>query len=163
MGKALASYTIIKDTREHDNHGWVFEAEEKKPGKPQIVGMIEQCLDAGDYSIVGLEDKIRIERKNGFAELFGNYADKEHKERMIRECEKLRVIPHKYIVIETNLMEDTLGLGVPQMKFGPPVKRVVDWLLELQLEYNLVPIFAGDAGKYVAKSIFNQMARKYLS
>jgi hypothetical protein len=159
MGKKLPEITILRDSRE--KQGWWFDEEEKKPGKVRVLGTVESCLNAGDYSIVGLEDKIRIERKNGFGELFGNYWPKDNQERFIRECEKLVDIPHKYLLVETSLNYDTFGLSVPQMIKGPPVKRVVDWILQISLNYGIQPIFVGDSGQYIAKSLFCQVARMY--
>ena len=76
--------------------------------------------------------------------------------------EKLRNIKHKYIIIEDNISNDLLSLTVPQIYRGPPGISVVRWLTELNIEYNVVPIFAGNAGKRIAKSIFDNIARKYL-
>jgi hypothetical protein len=160
MAKALPDITIIRDTREQK--GWDFPAEEKQAGKIRIAGTIEQALDAGDYTIKGYEDLIRIERKYGFTELFGNLVPKEVQLRFEREMERLRPIPHKYIIIETSLSDDILGLSIPQMKFGPPASRIVKWLMEISLEYNVMPIFAGSCGKRVAKMIFDEVVRKYL-
>lgn len=160
MGKALPDITIIRDTREKE--GWVWEPEEKKPGKVRIAGMEVAGLTAGDYSIVGAEHIVRIERKNGFGELFGNMSPKSHKERFEREMEKLEDIPLKYIVIETSLNEDTLGLSVPQMRSGPPASSVLKWLTELQMTYGVHIIWAGDCGKKVAETIFRQVARRHL-
>jgi hypothetical protein len=68
----LPSIVIIRDTREKENKGWDFHGEDKKPGKVQILGTEEIVLNAGDYSIKGHEDLVRIERKQGFAEMFTN-------------------------------------------------------------------------------------------
>ena len=160
----LPSFYICRDQREHENHGWVFDAEEKQPSKPQILGTKDLSTDAGDYFIENAPDLVRCERKNGFAELFGNFSPKEHKERFIREMEKLSVVKFKYLIIETVLSQDSLCLSVPQFSFGhaPPCKRIVEWIYLLQREYGIIPIFAGDAGKTIAKGLFKEIARKYL-
>jgi hypothetical protein len=162
MANKLPEIFIIRDSREHLDHGWVFEEEEKKPGKIRICGTIDQGLDCADYSIKGLEDVIRVERKMGFRELFGNYTPSANQERFHREMEKLRPIKHKFILIETFLTEDSLCLSIPQSGFGPPCHKILDWLTEIELEYNIGVKFVGDAGKRVAKTIFRQIARKYL-
>ena len=52
-------YTVIRDTREQE--GYTFE---KFTGRyTSCNGMIIKKLDTGDYSLVGLEDKLCIERK----------------------------------------------------------------------------------------------------
>lgn len=159
MGK-LPELTIIKDTREQK--GWDFPCEEKVAGKVRFVGTEINTLDAGDYSIKGAEDLIRIERKYGFAELFGNMSPKESKDRFEREMERLRHIRHKYVLIEGNISNDMLTLSVPQIYKGPPGSSLMKWLIDLQFEYDVQLLPCGDAGKRMAKIIFEQIARKYL-
>src|SRR6476620_5096422 len=110
MPARLPSITVVRDTREKEDQGWIFEPEEKVAGKIQILGTVETGLDAGDYTLLGYEDKIRIERKQGFCELFGNMSPKDHRERFEREMEKLRNIPYKYLIIEGMLTRDVLGM-----------------------------------------------------
>ncbi|MFA5758804.1 MAG: ERCC4 domain-containing protein [Clostridia bacterium] len=158
----LPSYTVIRDTREQQDHGWIFEPEEKVGGKCQILGTKIEKLDAGDYSVVGLEDKVVIERKNGFGELFTNMTPKANKVRFENEMARMVNIPHKYILIESCLNKDILTLGIPQHSYGPPCSKVMEWLIELGLNYNIHVMFTGDAGKRVARRIFAQAARMYL-
>jgi hypothetical protein len=155
---ALPEITIIKDTREQQ--GWDFEEEEKKPGKIRVKGTVVNMLDAGDYSVAGYEDIVRIERKFGIRELFGNMTPVANKERFEREMEKLSKIPYKYILIESNLSMDVMGLTVPQFFKSPPCSAVMKWLLELQMEYGVVPMFVGDSGKKVARTIFETVIRR---
>src|SRR5258708_1569871 len=108
----LASIIIEKDSREKPNEGWNFEPEEKEAGKVQILGTEIIGIDAGDYRIKGHNDLLIIERKAGFSELFGNLANKEHKERFERELEKFKDIKHKYIIIESVLSKDIMGLSI---------------------------------------------------
>ncbi len=160
MANKLPSITIIRDTREKEDQGWMFEPEEKLPGKIQILGTVEAGLDAGDYTIQGYEDQIRIERKQGFCELFGNMSPLAHRERFEREMEKLRSIPYKYLVIEGMLTHDVLGMSIPQFTKSPPTSAVVRWLFSLQMEYGIVPVFAGECGKKTARYIFEQFMRR---
>tara|TARA_Y100001938_G_scaffold134373_1_gene194756 strand:- start:655 stop:1110 length:456 start_codon:yes stop_codon:yes gene_type:complete len=80
---------IIRDTREQQGFQFFAQAE-----------IIEQALDAGDYTIEGLEDFIRIERKASTGELYHNLAKKTMKARFHREMEKLDTIHNAYIVCE---------------------------------------------------------------
>lgn len=162
MGKKLPEFVICRDTREKENNGWVFEEEEKKAGKTRVLGTLEECLSAGDYCIKDHYDLVVIERKQGFCELMGNMSPKDHMDRFLVEMEKLRPVKHKYIVVETSITKETLGLSIGQMYKGPPMKSVLKWLIQLEMEFGVVPIFAGDAGKIVARNIFDQIARKYL-
>jgi len=152
---------IIRDTREKPDQGWMFQDTECKAGKINFSDT-ELCkLDCGDYSIKGMEHIITIERKNGFSELFGNMTPKSSKERFHREMERMQNVKHKYIVVEGNINKDVLGMCPPQMRNGPPGKKVLKWLHELELKYDVNVIFAGDCGKIVAKSIFENILRMY--
>lgn len=153
--------TVRIDAREQTP--WEFHKENKVGSsyKTIVSGSIVDSLDAADYSIVGYEHLVRIERKNGFQELFGNMMPKENKERFEREMEKLISIPHKYILIETNLNKDTLGMSIPQMYKGPPCNSIIKWLMNLQLQYGINWMFVGDCGKKVARTIFDEVVRKY--
>jgi hypothetical protein len=86
---------------------------------------------------------------------------KRNKERFIREMERMSSVRHKYIVIEGNLNKDILGMCPPQMRNGPPAKTIMKWLIDIQLNYDVNIIFAGDCGETVAKSIFENILRKY--
>lgn len=154
-------FIVIQDSREQKP--WIFEPEEKVSGKCQLIGTEIIGLPAGDYSVKGLEDKIIIESKNGFSELFGNLCNKENKERFERELEKLRSIKHKYILIETGVSKDSLGLGIPQMgKWAPPASKIYKCLLEYEMEYGVIFKFVGDAGQKIARYIFESMVKKYV-
>jgi hypothetical protein len=157
----LPEIQILRDTREKPGEGWVWSAEDKQAGKIRMLGTIETTLDAGDYSLLGFEDIVRIERKFGFAELFGNMTPKEHKERFEREMDKLSKIPHKYIVVESNVSKDIMSLSIPQFHRSPPVSVITKWLFEIQLRYGVIPVFAGDAGKKIARQIFENVVRLY--
>jgi len=160
MANRLPSITIIRDTREKE--GWVFDPEEKVAGKIQILGTEVDTLQTGDYTIKGMESIVVIERKNGVSELFGNYSPVEHKIRFEKEIQRMNEnIKHKYIIVESVLSNDLLSMSVPQMKYGPPAKRIVDWLSSLSIKYGVHVIFAGDCGKYIARSIFENIARSY--
>lgn len=160
MGSKLPEFTVIKDTREQQ--GWEFSLEEKKPGNCQLTNFEIGKLDTGDYSIKGLEHLVTIERKNGFSELFGNLGSSVSRQRFEREMERMAAIPYSYILVETNLNYDTLGLGVPQSKFGMPASAILKYLMDYSVEYNVKTMFVGDCGKKVARSIFESICRKHL-
>lgn len=154
----LPAIEIIRDTREKE--GWFFDAEEKSSGKVQILGTIVDTMKSGDYCIKGYEDLIVIERKKGLAEIFVNYMPKEHKERFENEMVRLLPFKHKYLIIETNLNQDLMGFSVPQLYKGPPSSKVVDWIFSLQRQFGIIPIFAGDSGKRIAKNLFKEVIKE---
>lgn len=100
-------FTIICDTREQNPFFTFGELVEHRK------------LDAGDYSILGLEDKIRVERKASIGEIYGNLATKVAKDRFYREMEKLAMIEHKCIMVECPefyLETFPLNSGIPKSR-----------------------------------------------
>ena len=94
-------YTVIKDTREKT--GWDFDFYEK------CEGVLKQGLKTGDYTAVGLEDHLRIERKASTAEIALNLGRK--REQFDAEMERIQEFRWKYIVCEFS--EDTV-MSFPQ-------------------------------------------------
>lgn len=150
---------VIRDTREKDGQGWVFSPETKKTGRMQIAGTETTCLETGDYSIKGLEDTFAIERKQGFNELYTNLTNAEDKDRFYAEMERLSIFKYKYLIVETSLTSDMMGLALPQHKYGPPISRLVRDIFDIQIKFGVVPIFAGDAGKKVARYIIEEVLK----
>lgn len=151
---------IIKDTREKEGKGWTWEPEEEAKNGIKIVGTIDQVLDAGDYSIKGFEDQIRIERKQNFSELFGNMTPVANRERFERELEKLRNVPYRYLLIEGTITSDLLGMTVPQFFKSPPSSALMRWLIGLQMDYDINFIPVGDSGKKFARYIFEEFIKR---
>lgn len=155
--KVPKNLIVIKDSREQK--GWHFQEEEAKPGKVNFVNTEIAKLDAGDYSVKGLEDLVTIERKNGFCELFGNMSPKANRERFEREMERMGPIKHKFVFIESQLNQDILTLSPGQVYKGPPARKVLEWLSKIEIEYGVSVKFVGECGKTWAKRIFEQVAR----
>lgn len=153
--------TILIDKREQKP--WSFPLEDyKSNNKSKIIGSEAATIDAGDYAIKEYFGDFRIERKANIQELYGNMSPIGNKERFYREMEKLRDIPYKYIVLESSLSSDLLSLSVPQYRQGPPCSVVIKWLFEIQMEYGVVPIFAGPCGNKVAKYLIEEFVKRTL-
>lgn len=152
--------TIIRDTREKDGHGWFFEPDEKKSGPPRIAKTIIDTLQMGDYSLgnSGMENLVRIERKAGFSELMGNMLESE---RFEREMEKFASIKYKYMFVETVISKDILSLSIHQMRYPVPIKKLHEWIVSLELKYNLHTKFVGDAGAILAKQLLKLVAKEH--
>jgi hypothetical protein len=75
--------------------------------------------------------------------------------------EKLSNIPHSFIVVESSINRDVMKLGVPQQKYGMPGSKIIRDLLEIQLDFGVVPIFAGDSGVKVVRDIFELIVKRY--
>ena len=53
----LPTYTVIRDTREQEGHGWTFNAHTPEHRPPRCDGMTVDTLQTGDYSLVGYTDE----------------------------------------------------------------------------------------------------------
>jgi ERCC4-type nuclease len=143
-------YTVIRDTREQT--GWVFRA------SANCMGTEVYKLDTGDYSLLGYEDEICIERKGCIAE-FANNLVKE-KDRFFRELDRMESYRYSFIILEftmDDLIDYPKSANLPQK-----VKRLIKVrgslllkrLIEIQLRYSVKILFCGSNGQNVATSIF---------
>ena len=159
MPKKQINYKVIKDTREQE--GWFFRPFDN------CSGMINKKLDTGDYSIVGLEDKICIERKGCVEELALNLGS--GKARFLREIERMADFPHKFIICEftaEDLIKFPKSTRIP-IKNKTSVKMtgryMLKMLVEFQLYHDVNIVFAGD--RYNAflfvSSIFKRINERY--
>lgn len=154
--------TVIRDSREKLGEGWNFAADDKKGYITKVIGTEIKGLDAGDYSLKEYPELLRIERKAGILELFGNIANKAHLDRFYREMEKLRSIKYKYIFIEDNLSNDILGMSLPQMRYGFPGSNILKTLFDIQIDYGVNFLFVGNAGKKTSRYLFETIMKKEL-
>lgn len=152
-------YTIIKDTRERD--GWTFEPYQK------CKGMIDHVLKTGDYSIVGMEEIVCIERKASSSEIAINVGS--DRVRFYKELERMRAIPHKFIICEfscSDLLRFPDGAGIPKNKL-PMIKMtgrtIMKFLIEIQMEYNVQILFCDNPSNAftTAFSILKRVYEKY--
>src|SRR6185436_14343497 len=59
-------YAVVRDTREKEGQGWHF------PYSPRCAGTVIKKLDEGDYSLLGFEKLVTIERKGSVTEFCAN-------------------------------------------------------------------------------------------
>lgn len=153
------SYTIIKDTREQS--GYHFRQYDT------CEGMIEKKLDTGDYSIVGLEDKICIERKGCIEELALNLGQK--KKTFMKEIERMKAYEHKFLVLEFDLQD---LLSYPFLTNIPIAKRnsirltgkyLLKCLMEIEINYNVHILFCGNKQNafLMVSSLLKRLSEKY--
>ena len=88
------SFDVIIDTREQENI-WSFA------NYDEVKNTHVKKLDTGDYTIVGLEDRLCIERKHTVGELAKNITEK----RFERELERMSEFPHAFLILEFGLNE----------------------------------------------------------
>jgi hypothetical protein len=158
MGRlCIPRYTVIRDTREKEGYGWYFNEQSLDRRPPSCNGTIEQKLDTGDYSLVGYEDILTIERKNDFSELWVNLSERD---RFEEEMARMVNIKYSYILIESVLTSDHFNLSPPQYKRGVPGKALIKWIFYIGIKYNVNVIPVGGCGKSVARVIFEEVVRK---
>ena len=152
-------YTVVKDTREQE--GYFFN--EFNTCK----GMVEQKLDTGDYSIVGLEDKICIERKGCIEELAVNLGQKKHA--FLDEIERMKTFDHKFIILEFSL-EDLLKFPddtrIPEKNKSSikiTGKYILKCLMEFQIYDGIQVVFCGNKHNafLLVSSLLKRLNEKY--
>jgi len=140
----VVPYTIVVDTREQLPLWTAQDVEVRK-------------LDAGDYSIVGYEDKFAIERKS-MADLVGTLT-KGH-ERFKRELERAMSLDFFAIVVEesyTSLITNQWSGSVFTKMRGSQIAAIVN---TLRVKYKLQIIFTNS--RVEAKSQIKGMMSSYV-
>ena len=153
------SYTVIKDTREQE--GYFFN--EFNTCK----GMVEQKLDTGDYSILGLEDKICIERKGCIEELAVNLGQKKHA--FLDEIERMKTFDHKFIILEFSLEDllkfpdDTRIPDKNKSSMKITGKYILKCLMEFQIYDQIQIVFCGNKHNafLLVSSLLKRLNEKY--
>lgn len=154
----LPTYTVIRDSREHEGFGWTFGSHPPERRPPRCDGTIKDTLQTGDYSLVGYTDILAIERKLSFAELWNNY-NKQRRPLFEEEMDRMSKYPYSYVLIESNLNPDIFELSPPQFTKGVPGKALVRWLMSLTVKYGVKIMPVGCCGKKVAQMIFEEVVR----
>lgn len=138
-------YIVKIDTREQ--RPWEFSSSES------IV------LKTGDYTIKGMEDILCLERKGSITEFAGNVTDK----RFDRELERMRAFKYAFLVLEfsmADLIRYPYSSGLPKSKYMRIKINgafILKRLIEIDIQYNVKVILAGDYGKETALSIFKRV------
>ena len=163
--KVYSTYTVIKDTREQKGHTFPPHRRDR------CIGTITEKLDTGDYSLIGLEDKLCIERKASVEELAGNLGVS--RKTFYREIDRMVLFPHKYLLFEFD-MSDILefpnhpGSRIPDQKRKSVfinASFIMKCITEFQVEYGIPVIFCGskENGKIMMTSLFKRFADLYIT
>lgn len=128
-------FTIIIDTREQTP--WEFGYHDTA----------KQKLDTGDYSMVGFENIVAVERKKSVSELATNLSESRFEDVL----DRLSSIKHPYMIFEFDI-DDVyafpVGSDIPKRmwdKLRISGNYIIKRLIEIQLKYNIQVIFCGDA------------------
>ena len=146
------SFSIIIDTREKTP--WEFDSS-------SILNIEYRKLDTGDYSIVGLEDKLCIERKMSATEIAANV----HQKRFAAELERMLKYKYRYIIIESNMFKI---VNYPLYENIPPKIRkkirvnghyLLRCIDRIRVKYGVDVIFADtpEYGMWIATNIMKEV------
>jgi ERCC4-type nuclease len=126
----IVPFAVAIDTREQRPYafgGLVSDAKERR--RPLVVPTEIRTLRSGDYSIVGHEDAIAIERKS-LADLYGTLG--QGRDRFVRELERLARLSFAAVVIEAEWSEI---IGSPPGLSGLNPKTVLRSVIAWQQRY----------------------------
>ncbi len=119
-------YVVVIDTREQHPFAFVgFTGDAKDHRRPLIVPTKRAALKSGDYSLVGFEDRVAVERKS-LVDLFGSMGSE--RERFEREIQRLSVFDFAAVVVEAD-WPAVLSSPPPQSELSPKTifRTVLDW------------------------------------
>lgn len=117
---------IIIDTREQAEYSF----------DPQLAATVRRALPAGDYSVVGLEGEVAVERKS----LDDFVSTVIHaRQRFRRELSKLAGYRAACVVVEANLLDILLG----RYRGEAHPKAVLGSTLSILLDYGIPVYFCG--------------------
>lgn len=119
----LNPFTVVVDTREQSP--WHFTGIRGSGGAPLIVPLSrDRSLKSGDYSILGLEDLISIERKS-VSDWFGSIG--RERQRFEAEMERLSSLQFAAVVIEGGWNELLLERPGTQMTAKSVSRTIAAW------------------------------------
>lgn len=146
--KKYKPFKIIRDSREKKGHGWYFRA------TAHCDGMDVRKLETGDYSVEGYEDMIMIERKS-IPDLWGSLLA--GRDRFMREMDRAKKIPARYLVIEGTLKD--VQKGVPPRFSTVRSDYIIANLISLEQKYGIHVIFT-DKDKSIAQAHVRALLKK---
>jgi hypothetical protein len=150
----IKKYTVVRDTKEHEGHGWEWRASKYCSGTQC------QSLATGDYTLAGLpEDYFVIERKGSVGEWAKNVVEK----RFERELVRLDNFIYPFIILEFSvydILNYPIGSGIPKYRWkylrvrGP---FILQRTMEIMTDHKVKILFCGDKGKDVAVQLFKRI------
>jgi ERCC4-type nuclease len=158
-GERQTGYLVIKDTREKEQKGWVFQPENL------CLGMEVGTVKTGDYTLRGYEDIFTIERKASVSEIANNLSES----RWPAFLDRMYSLKYSFIIAECTMQEvlkfpegSTLPKKIKE-KVRMTGKIILKKLCEQMYSHELNIIWAGNSinAQEVAKSLFKRIYEKY--
>ncbi len=144
---------ILTDTREKPGHRWSFGE----------IETITKKLDTGDYSLLGFEDVVCIERKKSVSEIAINLGS--DCKRFNKELERMKLYKYAYIICEFTL-EALMGFpyncSIPKSQLSKiriNAKYLVKRMSSMYIEYGINVIYCTDKNEAISQAIeiFNKV------
>lgn len=158
VAKRAKPYTVIRDDREKEGKGWNWVEHRA------CLGTTKKRLKTGDYTLLGHEGVLSIERKGSVVEFVSNL----HQKRFIAELVRMEKFPVRAVILEFEFSDLTdwpasgnLPPGkLPKHLSYPGCALAAFW--KVQMRFPTIPfIFAGTRGKEAASSLFKRVIEKY--
>jgi len=143
------TFLAIADTRDKDEYRWTFSSFTKDK---EFEGVEIKKLDVGDYSIVGLEDILAIERKKSVEEIANNIS-KNDEARFKRELIKLKEFKYPFLICEFTIHD--LFRGSRYTSLSPAY--VLSVLMEIETVYGINVHFAGKEAEALCYRIMRKV------
>ncbi|MCY2991306.1 MAG: hypothetical protein NTY19_26045 [Planctomycetota bacterium] len=134
----------------------IIDTREQCPLDLSPLQTITAALNTGDYSIVGLETVVSIERKS-LTDLLGCIG--QERERFDREVMRLLAYPVRALIIESTWQEIEAGDWRSKITSAAALGSLLGWIAA-----GLPVVMAGDherAGRYVSRLLFTAARRRY--
>ena len=143
----------------------IVDTREQKPWDFKNYNTATAKLDTGDYSIVGLESVLCIERKSSVSEVSNNITEKRFKDVLNR----MTKYPHRHIIFEFDL-NDILNFprnsGIPpklwkNLRISP--LYLLKYITEINTVYDIHTHFCGDRdnAQKLSVSIMKRVNEQY--
>jgi ERCC4-type nuclease len=139
----------------------IIDTREQQPWHFNHYATAVQKLDTGDYSVVGLENIVTIERKKSVNEFANNITEKRFKDWVGR----LSTVEFPFVLLEfslSDILRYPIGSNIPKnmwnkIKISP--NYIIKNLLELNLHYNINVILCDNHrnAEHIAEQIFKRI------
>jgi len=113
----------------------IIDSREQKPYSFPEVETVVQGLKTGDYSIVGLEDHVCVERKN-HADAYGTIGS--GRARFCRELERMATFDYAAIVIECTLKSFLQPPPYTQLTPNSAIQSLISWSIRYSVHVYFV-------------------------
>jgi ERCC4-type nuclease len=130
----------------------VVDSREQRPYR--FEGAVTKTLPTADYSVLGLEDRVAIERKSK-SDAFNSLG--RNRGRFEREIQRLALLQFGAIVIEASLADFLRSPAFSQMSGRAAARSLLAW----SVRYRLPVIWAGDRrhARAVTRYLLESFAR----